>query len=135
MPPRVPPRVPHAGVVGKAPVTDTGHRTVTSPKKPHRRSGQLDVAELLEMMRETCGDDEALRRTVGEGDVAFVLEHCDTDGDKKIARDEVLPMLAIWRELVEDIKERHVSSGNLLGVDGQRSGVKGSKSSSTCALL
>ena len=95
----------------------------------------LDVSELLEMMRASCGEDEALRRTVGEGDVAFVLEHCDTNGDGKLARDEVLPMLAIWRELVVDIKKRHVSSGNLLGEDGQRSGVKGSKSSSTCALL
>ena len=55
----------------------------------------LDVSELLEMMRASCGEDEALRRTVGEGDVAFVLEHCDTNGDGKLARDEVLPMLAI----------------------------------------
>uniref|UniRef100_A0A7S0DYV2 EF-hand domain-containing protein n=1 Tax=Phaeocystis antarctica TaxID=33657 RepID=A0A7S0DYV2_9EUKA len=100
------------------------------------RSGQLDTAELLEMMRASCSDDEAMRKQVGEGDVAFVLEHCDTDGDKKIARDEVLPMLAIWRELVEDIKERHVSSGNLLGADGKQPGAKASKSSSiSCALL
>ena len=93
----------------------------------------LDVSELLEMMRASCGEDEALRRTVGEGDVAFVLEHCDTKGDGKLARDEVLPMLAIWRELVVDIKKRHVSSGTLLSEDG---GAKASKSSSvSCALL
>ena len=88
------------------------------------------------MMRASCGEDEALRRTVGEGDVAFVLEHCDTDGDKKIARDEVLPMLAIWRDLVDDIRERHVTSGNLFGEEGKKPGAKASKSSSiSCALL
>ena len=94
----------------------------------------LDVSELLEMMRASCGEDEALRRTVGEGDVAFVLEHCDSDGDGKLARNEVLPMLAIWRELVDDIKKRHVSSGTLL--TSPRAGAKASKSSSvSCALL
>ena len=129
--------VPHAGLVRKAPITEPRTQdTVTSPKNPAHRSGQLDTAELLEMMRASCSDDEAMRKQVGEGDVAFVLEHCDTDGDKKIARDEVLPMLAIWRELVEDIKERHVSSGNLLGADGKQPGAKASKSSSiSCALL
>ena len=117
----------------------THHRTqstVTSSTKTTHRSGQLDIGELLDMMRASCGEDEALRRTVGEGDVAFVLEHCDTDGDKKIARDEVLPMLGIWRDLVDDIRERHVSSGNLLGEDGKKPGAKASKSSSiSCALL
>ena len=74
----------------------------------------LDVSELLEMMRASCGEDEALRRTVGEGDVAFVLEHCDTNGDGKL----------------------HVSSGTLLSEDGKPPGAKASKSSSvSCALL
>ena len=110
--------------------------TVTSSTKTTHRSGQLDVSELLDMMRASCGEDEALRRTVGEGDVAFVLEHCDTDGDKMIARDEVLPMLGMWRDLVDDIRERHVTSGNLFGEDGNKPGAKASKSSSiSCALL
>ena len=117
----------------------THHRTqntVTSSTKTTHRSGQLDVSELLDMMRASCGEDEALRRTVGEGDVAFVLEHCDTDGDKMIARDEVLPMLGMWRDLVDDIRERHVTSGNLFGEDGSKPGAKASKSSSiSCALL
>ena len=30
-------------------------------------------------------------------DVIFVLEHCDTDGDRTIDRDELLPMLAEWK--------------------------------------
>ena len=129
--------VSHAGLVRKAPITEPRTQdTVTSPKNPAHRSGQLDTAELLEMMRASCSDDEAMRKQVGEGDVAFVLEHCDTDGDKKIARDEVLPMLAIWRDLVDDIRERHVTSGNLFGEDGSKPGAKASKSSSiSCALL
>ena len=65
------------------------------------------------MLRASCGDDDALAAQIGDGDVAFVLEHCDTDGDQKITRDEVLPMLAMWRNMMQDIKERHVSSDSL----------------------
>ena len=129
--------VSHAGLVRKAPITEPRTQdTVTSPKNPAHRSGQLDTAELLEMMRASCSDDEAMRKQVGEGDVAFVLEHCDTDGDKMIARDEVLPMLGMWRDLVDDIRERHVTSGNHFGEHGSKPGAKARKSSSiSCALL
>lgn len=114
---------------------DIGHSDTSHSFLTHR-SGVLDVSELLEMMKASCGEDEALRRTVGDGDVAFVLEHCDANNDGKLARDEVLPMLAIWRELVGDIKKRHVSSGTLLSVDGKPPEAKASKSSSvSCALL
>ena len=102
------------------------------------RSNALDVSELLPMLKASCGDDEAFAAQIGDGDVDFVLEHCDKDGDQKITRHEVLPMLAMWRDLVLDIKERHVSSGNLLRgpEDAKGKSLTGSKTSSiSCTLL
>ena len=115
------------------------------PQFLQRRSNRLDASEVLAMLKSSCGDDEAMKALTGEGDVAFVLEHCDADGDKQLAREEVLPMLAMWRELVHEIKERHASSSDLLGAAAEspppppkspmpppKSSKKGS---STCILL
>mmetsp|Transcript_58885 Transcript_58885/g.141256 ORF Transcript_58885/g.141256 Transcript_58885/m.141256 type:complete len:232 (-) Transcript_58885:117-812(-) len=105
------------------------------------RSNELDVDELLPMLRASCGDDEKLAALIGDGDVAFVLEHCDMDGDQKIGRTEVLPMLAMWRDLIHEIKERH-STVDLLAPPASPQKPpqspltpRGSKSSSTCTLL
>ena len=93
------------------------------------------------MLRASCGDDERLAALIGDGDVFFVLEHCDMDGDQKIGRTEVLPMLAMWRDLIHEIKERH-STVDLLAPPASPQKPpqspltpRGSKSSSTCTLL
>ena len=90
-------------------------------------------------MKASVGDDEAMVAMIGDGDVKFVLEHCDQDGDQKIARDEVLPMLAMWRDLVKEIKERHVSSVNLASPQGKmqpkRSMQPKLKGSRSCVLM
>ena len=86
------------------------------------------------MLRASCGDDERLAALIGDGDVFFVLEHCYMDGDQKIGRTEVLPMLAMWRDLIHEIKERH-SAADLLAAKQEPTTPRGSKLSSTCTLL
>ena len=53
---------------------------------PTRRVLGTACTELGITAAEACADD-----------VIFVLEHCDTDGDRTIDRDELLPMLAEWK--------------------------------------
>ena len=76
------------------------------------KSGVLEQSELLAVLcafapsvlpTEGAHDLESHCRrclTAAEAcadDVIFVLEHCDTDGDRTIDRDELLPMLAEWK--------------------------------------
>ena len=39
---------------------------------------------------------------VDDEDVKFVLAQCDDDGNGAISRDELLPMVAVWREMVNE---------------------------------
>ena len=95
------------------------------------------------MLRASCGDDERLAALIDDGDVAFVLEHCDLEGDQKIGRTEVLPMMAMWRDLIHEIREHHASDDLAAPASApgspqkQPSTPRGNKSSgsSTCTLL
>jgi len=68
-------------------------------------SGTLETSELLGVMQEyankfTKAGDEHI--PIDEDDVQHILEACDADGDKTVGRDELLPALATWREIVTD---------------------------------
>ena len=53
--------------------------------------GRLDVRELLDVMRSV-----APGVSVRAGDVLWLLEKCDLDGDSHLSRDELLPALSLW---------------------------------------
>lgn len=64
-------------------------------------SGSLETSELLTVMQEYANKGNILV-PIDEDDVNHVLEACDADGDKTVGRDELLPALATWREIVTD---------------------------------
>lgn len=57
-------------------------------------SGTLERDELLAVLLELLPAAEA-----DSEDVDFLLKTCDVDGDEKITRQEVLPLLGVWMEM------------------------------------
>lgn len=43
---------------------------------------------------------------VDDEDVKFVLAQCDDDGNGAISRDELLPMVAVWSQMVNEKPKR-----------------------------
>ena len=58
-------------------------------------SGQLDTAELGALLSELAGPT----RGVSDGDVLWVMDMCDADGDALLSLPELLPALSVWSEL------------------------------------
>ena len=78
------------------------HGTLPRPAWPHphhpRRLRWLqERKELLPLMRCICPDVEP-----DEEDLKFMLSQVDLDGDEEISRNELLPLLAVWKELAQE---------------------------------
>ena len=68
-------------------------------------SGSLETTELMGVMQEYANKGAKTGEElvpIDEDDVFHILEACDADGDKTVGRDELLPALATWREIVSD---------------------------------
>ena len=70
-------------------------------------SGALEKGEILALLCELVPDAET-----DQEDVDFILEQCDVDGDSKVSRTELLPMLGVWMVLgadkAADLKEERL---------------------------
>ena len=40
---------------------------------------------------------------MGAGDVLYIFTRCDLDNDYKLSRDELVPALALWREIAPSL--------------------------------
>ena len=65
---------------------------------PHSRRHRWlqEQSELLPLMKCVCPDVEP-----DEADVKFMLAEVDMDGNEQIDRNELLPLLAVWKELAQ----------------------------------
>jgi Ca2+-binding EF-hand superfamily protein len=78
-----------------------GYLDVIFKKFDTNGSGKLEKNQLHKLLVQVSPDSE-----VAEADTEFVLEHCDLDGTNAISRDEVLPAIAKWKELVEEKQKK-----------------------------
>eukprot|EP00966_Prymnesium_polylepis_P203778 4720947-Prymnesium_polylepis.1 len=60
-------------------------------------SSMLEQTELLALLCELVPDAET-----DQDDVDFILEQCDVNGDRKVDRRELLPLLGVWMVLGAD---------------------------------
>lgn len=68
-------------------------------------NGTLDLHELPALLQEMAPEGVV----VDASDAKYVLEQCDSDGDGVISRDEVMPMLARWKQVAA---ARHAHDGD-----------------------
>ena len=67
------------------------------PPHPRRLRWPQERSELLPLMKCICPDVEP-----DEEDLKFMLAQVDVDGDESINRNELLPLLAVWKELAQE---------------------------------
>jgi Ca2+-binding EF-hand superfamily protein len=83
-------------------------------------SGKLEKSELHKLLVEIAGDKS------DQGDLDYILKVCDRDGDASLTKAELLPALATWKKLLEDIDPEEIS---------KRPPPKSEKGSGACAIL
>ena len=76
---------------------------------PHSRRHRWlqEQSELLPLMKCVCPDVEP-----DEADVKFMLAEVDMDGNEQIDRNELLPLLAVWKELAQQKGTVPISPGS-----------------------
>ena len=65
-------------------------------------SGKLEIEELLRLLKYTLRQ-VAPDAVMSAGDVLYILTRCDLDGDMNLSRDELMPALSLWREIVPSL--------------------------------
>jgi calmodulin len=78
-------------------------------------SGKLERKEVCKLLVEIAGAKSS------EGDLEHIMKVCDWDGDSSLTKAELLPALATWKRLLEDIDPAELS--------------KSAKGSGACAIL
>jgi len=61
-----------------------------------------DVKNMCEAMSAMDAKDSAPTPPVSDEDIAFVMERCDRTGSGKISREELIPALTLWKEIMAD---------------------------------
>jgi len=71
-------------------------------------SGKIEIEELLLLLKKVLRDARgAVDARMGAGDVLYILTRCDVDGDMRLSRDELVPALALWREIAPHLPVAH----------------------------
>ena len=84
-----------------------------------------------------AGGAEASLRRLAHRPAATPSRRCDADGDGSISRQELLPVIATWREIIDEKREheREEAEAEAARVAADKQAAAAANKSSACTLL